>query len=145
MRKEKNMSVSFGKVISVNAPLQTAQKIAKIANGRDKTPASMQIKSIIDDTRRGKAHAFPVSKDKSYILSGKEGRRFAEYFAETQNRMEFVHNFFREEKIKDADLEFSWRRLTEQVAEIAEGAKTVPEMGVEYTKDGNIKSVNLIG
>ena len=64
------MSVSFGKIVIVNAPLRTAQTIANRANYRSNTSVGEQIQTIINDTRFGKAHAFPVcgSKEKSYML-----------------------------------------------------------------------------
>ena len=140
------MSVSFGKIIVVNAPLRTAQEIALMANRRNKTKAGKQIQTIIDDSRFGRVHAFPADEknEKSYLFSGSEGRKFGKMFAEALSRFDFAHNYYRDEKIKDSDINFSWRRLGEQVRELVDSSKNVSEMNVEYTNLGDVKSVNVI-
>ncbi len=139
-------SVSFGKIILVNAPLHSAEKIAVMANKRGKTDLNKQVKNIINDTIYGKAHAFPAnnSKEKSYIFSGKEGRKYWKSYNEAIDRMDFARNYFRDKKIADIDIEFSWRRHGEYVEELANSSKNIPVMNVKYNKLGDIKSVNLL-
>ena len=140
------MSVSFGKILVVNAPLRTAQEIANIANHRNKTNVGEQVQAIINDTRLGKAHAFPVygSKEKSYIFSGKEGRKFGKMLAGALDRFDFAHHYYQDNKIKDSDINFTWKHLGEQVEELVASSKNTPVMKVDYTNLGDIKSVNVV-
>ena len=138
--------VSFGKIILVNAPLRTAEKITLMANKRNKTDLGKQVKSIINDTIHGKAHAYP-SKDSeniSYIFSGKEGRKYKKLFNEACERTNFAQDYYRDTKILDSDMCFTWKRFGEQVEEMANSSKNLQVMGVEYNKSGDIKSVNII-
>ncbi|MBQ9245537.1 hypothetical protein IJ182_04640 [bacterium] len=71
-------NINFGKAIKVNAPFNSALKIAQIANGCN-TPneqANLQIRQLIDDVDFGKARACHYDKDVSYIFSGDEGNKF---------------------------------------------------------------------
>ncbi len=139
------MSVSFGKIVIVNAPLRTAQTIANRANYRSKTSVGEQIQTIINDTRFGKAHAFPVcgSKEKSYIFSGSEGRKYGNLLMETLYKMDLAH-YFLDNEIKIIDTSKTWEHFEEQVEELVSSSKNVSVMNVDYTNLGDIKSVNLI-
>ena len=138
--------VSFGKIILVEAPLSTAEKISVLANKRNKTDLGKQVKNIINDTLYGKAHAYPSndSLDKSYIFSGKEGRKYKKLYNEACDSANFSQNYYRDNKIAAADMAFTWRRFDEQVEKMVESSKNLSVMSVEYNKLGDIKSVNLI-
>jgi hypothetical protein len=146
-RKMTVSPVSFGKITLVKAPLHAAENIALMANKRNKTELGKQVKTIINDTKYGKAHAYPSGylENVSYIFSGKEGRKYNKLFTNACERANFVQSYFRDNKIADSDIQFTWRRFDEQVEEeLIKPAKDFSVMDVEYNKLGDIKSVNII-
>ena len=138
-------SVSFGKVILVKAPLVVAEEITDLANGRNKTALSKQVKSIINDRKYGKAHAYPSNNSKgiSYIFSGKEGRKFWRSHREAWDRMNNAPNTYRDDLVADIAVDYAWRKHNERVDELINSSKMITIMGVEYDKSGNIKSINV--
>jgi hypothetical protein len=139
-------TISFGKVTLVNAPYNTAEQIAHIANSRNKTDLGKQVKTIINDTKHGKAYAYPAFnlENQSYIFSGKEGKTYSKSFREACDRVEYAHDYYTDKKIAGIDMDFTWRLHDQNAREIVNSAKNISVMDVEYTKLGDIKSVNLI-
>ncbi len=136
--------ISFGKIIQVNAPITTAETIARIANSQGETELSKQIKNIIDDTRLGEADECPYqgSKDKSYIFSGEEGKKLMESFNRAYDEMDdaFIHNKSNADILSDK----AWKRHAKETMELIAAAKEVPVMDIKYDEFGKIQSVNII-
>ena len=137
-------SVNFGKIISVKAPYHIAKIIANDANEKTESEFNKQEKSIIKDTRQGKANAVYSfnSDNESYIFSGKEGKKFLDSYNSAYDIMDdaYINNRPDADIISDSD----WERHAEYVKELIASAKKIPVMDVKYDKRGNVTSVNII-
>ena len=136
--------ISFGKIIQVNSPVITAEKIAKMANSSLETELAKQIKTIIDDTQLGNAEEVPCygCKDKSYIFSGEEGKKFMKSFDRAYDEMGSAYN----NNKSDADFitDMVWKRHIDFVNNMINSAKEIPVMDIKYDEYGKIQSINLL-
>ncbi len=102
--------VSFGKIVKVMAPFETAKQIEAIANGKPSRFAKLNsdVAVLFDDVYQGEAKAFQFDRKTSYIFSGKEGIKYCISRYEAIEEMNKVKEKFKNPKTVKNEKERIW-------------------------------------
>ena len=139
--------ISFGKIVQVNAPLPVASRISAIANGGGNSKIEKQIKRIINDTKKGRSYSysFDNSKPKSYIFSGKDGKKYWDLYGQACDKVDYVSSFYDDKFSIESDIKDIWDIHRYHVAQLIQDAPKVTKLGVDFDSDNQkIKAINVI-
>ena len=84
-------NTSFGKIIKVNAPVNSVLQITSVANGYTYPRSSElkeQINNIFTDLKDGEAFACIKDEGQSYIFTGKESQAFQKIYFDTKEKLD---------------------------------------------------------
>ena len=121
--------VSFGKIVRVIAPFETAKQIEDIANGKQSRfpKLNKDVADLFNDVNQGDAHTFRYDRKTSFILSGKEGMKYCISYYDAVEEMQKVKEKYTSSNIVKSETEKIWNNHRQNVF------KLIRNYGVEKT------------
>ena len=136
-------SISFGKIVKVNAPVKTAQKIILMSHRH--TEAGRKLNAILNENKPGKAHAysFPDKEEESYIFTGVEGQKYWKSHCEAWDKIEHSHHYYKGDR-ETANAQTAWSQHSKNVAGIIKSYNgKMLELDEKCLEDKNQININI--
>ena len=140
-------NTSFGKIIKVNAPVNSVLQITSVANGYTYPRSSElkeQINNIFTDLKDGEAYACIKDEGQSYIFTGKESQAFQKIYFDTKEKLDtemLKHWETDNSEFSKEDILKKYKNATDDL--IAKG-KHITELEVNTDpKTGFVHSINV--
>lgn len=139
--------LSFGRIVKVNAPLEVADKVTNLVNGKGKSMQARIAKGIFCDYESGAAVAYNPTgrKNVSYIFSGSDANKAHEIETDMQIECERVSDYYNcDTELVNAGFASARDSAYEKLNALIESKKHVASMNVVPTNDGSdIKFIDL--
>lgn len=139
--------LSFGRIVKVNAPLNIAEKVADIANSRNKHPLSRITKNIFLDSGEKDVVAFNPTENKSisYLFSGSDAQKAMDIKSEMLDECDRMCSYYHgEEDLVNAAFSSASECAGKKLNDLIVANKHISSMNVIPTNDGSdIKFIDL--
>ncbi len=139
--------LSFGRIVKVNAPLNVAEKVADLVNGKENGPAARKAKGIFCDSGSGEAIALnPTRKqNESYIFSGLDARKAREIETDMRIECERACNYYHgDSDLVNAAFADAGDRACKKLNELIRTKRHAEHLNVVPSNDGSeIKFLDL--
>lgn len=138
--------ISFGQIIKVNAPLETADKIVNLVNGNRKSWSARAVKNIFYDYEKGEAVAYNPTgrKDVSYIFSGSDANKAREIENEMIIESERVCDYYSGDKeLVNAGIASAYESACKKLNALIKSKKHVYSIDTILPNDGSKNKLGL--
>lgn len=139
--------LSFGRIVKVNAPLEVADKVTDLVNGKGRGEVAKVAKGIFCDYGSGEAVAYNPTgrKNVSYIFSGSDANKAREIETDMRIECERVCDYYHgDTELVNAGFANASDRAFEKLNALIKSKNHVASLNVLPSNDGSeIKFLDL--